>query len=89
VHCYAEKSCFNILIALPLLLTALQLFASNTFTILLGMDISKKLSIRRSTSLHRCSWRNALFEYLLQVPANRIGYTARSLTGAAFLIFKA
>ncbi|WP_445083127.1 DMT family protein [Candidatus Nitrotoga sp. M5] len=42
-----------------------------------------------STLLHWRSWSKALFESLLQAPANRIGYTARSLTNAKILIFKA
>lgn len=34
------------------------------------------------------SWGIALFEYLLHVPANRIGYAALCLLGAVYFVFR-
>jgi uncharacterized protein len=59
--------------------TALLLAASNVFMTFAWYGHLKNLSTRPWYIAAFVSWGIALFEYLLQVPANRIGYTALSL----------
>lgn len=63
--------------ALPL--TILLLTASNVFMTFAWYAHLKNLSDRPWFIAALASWGIALFEYLLQVPANRIGYTELSL----------
>ncbi len=65
---------------MPVLLrTSLLLIASNIFMTFAWYAHLKNLSNRSWFVAALVSWGIALFEYLLQVPANRIGYTALSL----------
>lgn len=59
--------------------TAGLLIASNIFMTFAWYGHLKNLSDRSWWVAALLSWAIALFEYLLQVPANRIGYTALSL----------
>ena len=59
--------------------TILLLMASNVFMTFAWYAHLKNLSGRAWYVAALVSWGIALFEYLLQVPANRIGYTALSL----------
>jgi uncharacterized protein (DUF486 family) len=59
--------------------TVLLLTASNVFMTFAWYAHLKELSARPWYVAALLSWGVALFEYLLQVPANRIGYTALSL----------
>src|SRR3954468_12264215 len=59
--------------------TVLLLVASNVFMTFAWYAHLKNLSDRPWFIAAIISWGIALFEYLLQVPANRIGYTALSL----------
>src|SRR5438552_4439968 len=59
--------------------TTLLLIASNVFMTFAWYAHLRNLSDRKWYIAAVASWGIALFEYLLQVPANRIGYTARSL----------
>lgn len=59
--------------------TVLLLSASNVFMTIAWYAHLKELSTRPWYVAALASWGVALFEYLLQVPANRIGYTALSL----------
>jgi uncharacterized protein (DUF486 family) len=59
--------------------TAGLLVASNVFMTFAWYAHLKNLSDRKWYIAAIVSWGIALFEYLLQVPANRIGYTALSL----------
>lgn len=59
--------------------TALLLAASNVFMTFAWYAHLKNLSGRPWWIAALVSWGIALFEYLLQVPANRIGYQALSL----------
>ena len=65
----------------PLILaqTTLLLILSNLFMTLAWYGHLKNLAHRGWLVAALASWSIALFEYLLQVPANRIGYTALSL----------
>jgi hypothetical protein len=63
----------------PLLLTTLMLFASNLFMTFAWYGHLKNLSASPWYIAALVSWGIALFEYLLQVPANRIGYTTLDL----------
>jgi uncharacterized protein (DUF486 family) len=67
------------LISNPLLVTALMLAASNLFMTFAWYGHLKNLASSPWYVAALVSWGIALFEYLLQVPANRIGYTALSL----------
>jgi uncharacterized protein (DUF486 family) len=58
----------------PLLLTALLLTASNVFMTFAWYGHLKNLSTSPWYIAAGVSWGIALFEYLLQVPANRIGH---------------
>ena len=59
--------------------TALLLAASNVFMTFAWYGHLKNLSTQPWYIAAFVSWGIALFEYLLQVPANRIGYTELSL----------
>jgi hypothetical protein len=65
---------------MPVILrTAGLLVASNVFMTFAWYAHLKNLSDRPWWIAAVISWGIALFEYLLQVPANRIGYTALTL----------
>src|SRR5690348_9328856 len=65
---------------MPVILqTTLLLMASNVFMTFAWYAHLKNLGGRAWYVAALVSWFVALFEYLLQVPANRIGYTALSL----------
>ena len=66
--------------ASPIALSALLLTASNVFMTFAWYAHLKELSARPWWFAALASWGIALFEYLLQVPANRIGYTELSLS---------
>ena len=63
----------------PMVATTLLLIASNIFMTFAWYAHLKNLSDRAWYVAALASWGIALFEYLLQVPANRIGYTQLSL----------
>jgi uncharacterized protein (DUF486 family) len=58
---------------------ALLLFCSNVFMTFAWYAHLRNLADRSWWFAALVSWGIALFEYLLQVPANRIGYTVMSL----------
>jgi hypothetical protein len=65
----------NFLANLPVpLQTVLLLAASNVFMTIAWYGHLKNLASRPWYIAALVSWAIALFEYLLQVPANRIGY---------------
>jgi uncharacterized protein (DUF486 family) len=65
---------------MPVLLqTSLLLICSNIFMTFAWYAHLKNMGDKRWFIAAIVSWGIALFEYLLQVPANRIGYTALSL----------
>lgn len=59
--------------------TVVLLFASNVFMTFAWYAHLKNLNHQKWYIAAIASWGIALFEYLLQVPANRIGYTQLSL----------
>lgn len=59
--------------------TILLLIASNVFMTFAWYAHLKELNAKPWYLAALLSWGVALFEYLLQVPANRIGYTQMSL----------
>jgi len=59
--------------------TTLLLVCSNVFMTFAWYAHLRNLSARPWLVAVAASWGIAFFEYLLQVPANRIGYTALSL----------
>jgi len=61
-------------------ISALLLAASNVFMTFAWYAHLKNLSARPWWIAALASWGIALFEYLLQVPANRIGYTQLGLS---------
>jgi uncharacterized protein (DUF486 family) len=63
----------------PILSATLLLVASNVFMTFAWYAHLKNLLDRPWYLAALVSWGIALFEYLLQVPANRIGYTQMSL----------
>jgi len=63
----------------PLLITALMLAVSNLFMTFAWYGHLKNLATSPWYIAALVSWGIALFEYLLQVPANRIGYTVMDL----------
>jgi uncharacterized protein (DUF486 family) len=63
----------------PALRTILLLTASNVFMTFAWYGHLKTLNDRKWYVAAIASWGIALFEYLLQVPANRIGYTVMTL----------
>ena len=65
--------------ASPIVVSALLLVASNVFMTFAWYAHLKELSAKPWWIAALVSWGVALFEYLLQVPANRIGYTQLSL----------
>ena len=66
---------------MPVILqTSLLLVASNVFMTFAWYAHLKNLNDKPWFVAAIASWGIALFEYLLQVPANRIGYTALSLS---------
>ncbi|MBI5429783.1 MAG: DMT family protein [Nitrosomonadales bacterium] len=67
------------LISHPLLVTALMLAVSNLFMTFAWYGHLKNLATSPWYIAALVSWGIALFEYLIQVPANRIGYTAMDL----------
>lgn len=62
-----------------LLQTSLLLIASNIFMTFAWYAHLKELNTKPWYIAALVSWGIALFEYLLQVPANRIGYTEMNL----------
>jgi uncharacterized protein (DUF486 family) len=65
---------------MPIILRTAGLLAlSNLFMTFAWYGHLKNLSTRPWYVAALASWGIALFEYLLQVPANRLGYTALSL----------
>ncbi len=67
------------MISQPLLITALLLIVSNLFMTFAWYGHLKNLAHSPWYVAALVSWGIALFEYLLQVPANRIGYTTMDL----------
>ncbi|MCR4303142.1 MAG: DMT family protein [Gallionella sp.] len=67
------------LISHPLLVTALMLAVSNLFMTFAWYGHLKNLAASPWYIAALVSWGIALFEYLIQVPANRIGYSELSL----------
>jgi len=63
----------------PVLTSVALLAASNVFMTFAWYAHLKNLSAKPWWMAALASWGIALFEYLLQVPANRIGYTVLSL----------
>ena len=63
----------------PVVLSAALLVASNVFMTFAWYAHLKNLAARPWWIAALASWGIALFEYLLQVPANRIGYAQLSL----------
>jgi len=63
----------------PVLLTILLLIASNVFMTFAWYGHLKNFAQSPWYVAALVSWGIALFEYLLQVPANRIGYTVLDL----------
>jgi uncharacterized protein (DUF486 family) len=69
----------NALFSHPLLSTTVLLIASNLFMTFAWYGHLKNLATSPWYIAALVSWGIALFEYLLQVPANRIGYTVMDL----------
>ena len=67
------------MISQPLLVTTLMLIVSNLFMTFAWYGHLKNLAQSPWYVAALVSWGIALFEYLLQVPANRIGYTQLNL----------
>jgi len=67
------------LVSNPLLVTVLMLAVSNLFMTFAWYGHLKNLATAPWYIAALVSWGIALFEYLIQVPANRIGYTEMSL----------
>ena len=67
------------MISQPLLVTALMLIVSNLFMTFAWYGHLKNFAQSPWYVAALVSWGIALFEYLLQVPANRIGYTTMDL----------
>ncbi len=67
------------LFAHPLTITTLMLILSNVFMTFAWYGHLKNFASSPWYVAALLSWGIALFEYLFQVPANRIGYTALSL----------
>jgi len=63
----------------PVVTTVLLLSASNVFMTIAWYGHLKHLNTAPWWIAALLSWGIALFEYLLQVPANRIGYTVLTL----------
>jgi len=72
--------CFHPAMNLPIIYrSALLLTASNTFMTFAWYAHLRNWNDRKWFIAAILSWGIAFFEYLLQVPANRIGYTVMSL----------
>ena len=69
----------NVLLSNPILLSTLLLVASNVFMTFAWYGHLKNFASSPWYVAALLSWGIALFEYLLQVPANRIGYTELNL----------
>jgi uncharacterized protein (DUF486 family) len=69
----------NLILNQPLLLTTLLLIGSNVFMTFAWYGHLKNLSHSPWYIAALVSWGIALFEYMLQVPANRIGYGPMTL----------
>ena len=67
------------LISHPILVTALMLAVSNLFMTFAWYAHLKNMASSPWYIAALVSWGIALFEYLIQVPANRIGYSALNL----------
>lgn len=63
----------------PIVITVSLLICSNVFMTFAWYAHLKELNNKPWIIAALASWGIALFEYLLQVPANRIGYTTLSL----------
>lgn len=63
----------------PILISVLLLICSNVFMTFAWYAHLKELNNKPWIIAAFVSWGIALFEYLLQVPANRIGYTVLSV----------
>jgi uncharacterized protein (DUF486 family) len=63
----------------PLVISIALLLCSNVFMTFAWYAHLKELNNKPWIIAALVSWGIALFEYLLQVPANRIGYTAMNL----------
>ncbi len=63
----------------PILISILLLICSNVFMTFAWYAHLKELNSKPLVIAALVSWGIALFEYLLQVPANRIGYTVLSV----------
>jgi hypothetical protein len=63
----------------PVMLSVLLLVISNVFMTFAWYAHLRNLADRKWFIAALVSWGIALFEYLVQVPANRIGYTQLSL----------
>ena len=63
----------------PVVTTAVMLAASNMFMTFAWYGHLKHLNSKPWLIAALVSWGIALFEYLIQVPANRIGFTVMSL----------
>jgi uncharacterized protein (DUF486 family) len=68
-----------ILTAHPALFAVLMLIASNVFMTFAWYSHLKNLNDKPWWIAALVSWGIALFEYLLQVPANRMGFTVMNL----------
>ena len=66
----------------PVLASISLLVLSNIFMTFAWYAHLKELSAKPWLMAALASWGIALFEYLLQVPANRIGYTVLSVAAA-------
>jgi uncharacterized protein (DUF486 family) len=69
----------NIVTQHPIAVSALMLTASNLFMTFAWYGHLKHLNSKPWIIAALVSWGIALFEYLLQVPANRIGFSAMNL----------
>ena len=67
------------MVAQPLLVTVLMLAVSNLFMTFAWYGHLKNMASSPWYIAALASWGIALFEYLIQVPANRIGYTHLNL----------
>ncbi len=67
------------MISQPLLVTALMLIVSNLFMTFAWYGHLKNFAQSPWYVAALVSWGIALFEYIVQVPANRIGYTTMDL----------
>jgi hypothetical protein len=78
-NCNGARRNLMSLISQPLLVTILMLAISNLFMTFAWYGHLKNMSASPWYVAALVSWGIALFEYLIQVPANRIGYTELNL----------